>query len=93
MVVFCVHLVTDQPCRPGQVVWSVSAGGMDCPSRTVSHPAGSLSSSQPGGPQCWASHLAFVLIGCVVRDKGRRKSERKSEGERAKEMYIFEVAC
>jgi hypothetical protein len=27
-------------------------------------PAGSLSSSQPGGPPCWASPLAFGLIGC-----------------------------
>jgi hypothetical protein len=40
--------------RPGQVVWSVKAGGMDRPSRTKSHPNGSLSSSQPCGPPCWA---------------------------------------
>jgi hypothetical protein len=33
------------------------------PSRTNSHPAGSLSSSQPGGPPCWANPLAFDLIG------------------------------
>ncbi len=37
--------------------------GMDRPSRTKSHPAVSLSSSQPGGPPCWASPLAFGLIG------------------------------
>jgi hypothetical protein len=30
-----------------------------------------------------------VLIGCE-REKVIRKSERKSEGERAKEVYIFE---
>ncbi len=36
---------------------------MDRPSRTKSHPAGSISSSQPGGPPCWASSLAFGLIG------------------------------
>jgi hypothetical protein len=43
------------------------AGGMNrlsCASR-----AGSLSSSQPGGPSCWVSPLAFVLIVlyCVER--------------------------
>jgi hypothetical protein len=41
-------------------------GGMDGPSRTKSHPAGSVSSSQPGGPPCWASPLAFYLIGTMV---------------------------
>jgi hypothetical protein len=51
--VFCVHIVID----PGQVVWSDMAGGMDRPSRRESHPAGSLSSSQPGGPPCWSSIL------------------------------------
>jgi hypothetical protein len=48
---------------PGQVVWFVRAGIMDRPSRTKSHPAGSLSSSQPDGPPCWSSPLAFSLIG------------------------------
>ncbi len=38
------------------------AGGTARPSRTKSHPAGPLSSSQPGGQLCWASHLAFGLI-------------------------------
>ncbi len=38
---------------------------MDRPSRTKSHPAGSLSSSQPGGPPCWASPLANGLIRLV----------------------------
>jgi hypothetical protein len=42
---------------------SVRAGSIDCPSRTKSHPAGSLSSSQPGGPPCWASPLAIGLKG------------------------------
>ncbi len=32
----------------------------DRPSRTKSHPAGSLSSSQPGGPPCWASPLVYI---------------------------------
>jgi hypothetical protein len=27
-------------------------------------PVGSISSSQPGGPPCWASPQAFGLIGC-----------------------------
>ncbi len=52
--------------RSAQVVWFVWAGGMDRPSRTKSHPAGSLSSSQPGGPPCWTSPLAFGLIGPTV---------------------------
>ncbi len=43
--------------RPGQAVRSVRAGGMDRPSR----PVVSLTSSQPGGPPCWASPLAFLL--------------------------------
>jgi hypothetical protein len=42
-------------CPSGQVAW------------TVRHiqitPARSLSSSQPGGPPCWPSPLAFGLIG------------------------------
>jgi hypothetical protein len=29
----------------------------------IAPPAGSLSSSQPGGPPCWTSPLAFDLIG------------------------------
>ncbi len=45
------------------MLWSVWAGGMDRPSRTKLQPAGSLSSSQPGGPSCWVSTLAFGLIG------------------------------
>ncbi len=49
--------------RPGQMVWSVRAGDMDYPARTKPQPAGSLSCSQPGGPSCWASPLAFGLIG------------------------------
>jgi hypothetical protein len=51
----------------GQVVWSVRAGGMDRPSRTKSHSSGSLSSTQPGGPPCWASPLAFGLIDCPYK--------------------------
>jgi hypothetical protein len=39
---------------------------MDRPSRTKSHPARSFSSSQPGGPPCWASPLAFGLTGCIA---------------------------
>jgi hypothetical protein len=53
--VLCTHLVTDQPqiggkwCGPsGQAAWTVH--------RVQNHTsAGSLSSSQPGGPPCWAS--------------------------------------
>jgi hypothetical protein len=59
--VLCTFSIKISP-RPGQMVWSVRAGGMDRSSRTKSHPAGSLSSSQPGGPPCWASSLDFGLI-------------------------------
>jgi hypothetical protein len=43
------------------------AGGTARTSRTKITPAGSLSSSQPGGPPCWASPLDSGLIGmpCV----------------------------
>jgi hypothetical protein len=47
--------------QPRQVVCSCEAGGMDRQSRTKSHPAGSLYSSQPGGPPCWTSPLAFGI--------------------------------
>ncbi len=45
---------------PDRGKWCGPSGqlAMDRPSRTKSHPAGSLSSSQP----CWASPLAFGLI-------------------------------
>ena len=44
-------------CGPsGQVAWTVNHVQNH-------HPAGSLSSSQPGGPPCWTSPLAFGLIG------------------------------
>jgi hypothetical protein len=52
--------------RPGPVVWSVRAGGMDRPSHTKSHPVGSLSSSHPGGPPCKVSPLAFGLIALYI---------------------------
>jgi hypothetical protein len=61
--VLCTFRNRSAPDR-GQVVWSIRAGGMDRPSRTRLHPSGSLSSSQPGGPPCWASPVAFDLIDC-----------------------------
>ncbi len=65
--VLCIHLVIDlQICpRPGQVVWSVRAGGMDRPSRTKLHTSCWVSFLQPawGGPPCRASPLAFGLTG------------------------------
>ncbi len=77
MAVFCVHAVLehqeqklDLPAssqlsssRPGQVVWSVRKGGIDRPSQHKSHPAGSLSFSQPRGPSCAVISLFFGLIG------------------------------
>jgi hypothetical protein len=51
-------------CGPlGQAAWSVRAGGLVRPSRTQSHPAGPPFSSKLGMPPCWASPLAFGLIG------------------------------
>ncbi len=41
--------------------WCGPSGGMDRPSHIKSNPAGSLSSSQTGGPPCWASPLAFII--------------------------------
>jgi hypothetical protein len=41
-----------------QVVRSVRESSMDRPSQLKSHPAGSLSSSQPGGTLCWVISLA-----------------------------------
>ena len=40
-------------------------------------PAGSLSSSQPGGPPCWASPLAFGLT--VLDGDGAKSHDRKKE--------------
>jgi hypothetical protein len=50
--------------RLGQAVRSIREGGMDPPSQHKSHPAGSLSSSQPGGLPCWVISLAFGLYEC-----------------------------
>jgi hypothetical protein len=66
MAVFCVHLVIYQPENGVSSVFC-QAGGMDGLSRTKLHPARSISSSQPDGPPCWASPLAFGLI---ARDSG-----------------------
>jgi hypothetical protein len=61
MTVFCVHLVINQPQTGASgVVRQGRRHGR--PSRTKSHPAGSISSRQPGGPPCWTSPLAFGLI-------------------------------
>ncbi len=49
-------LCTFSTFRQGEVAWSVRQAAW-----TKSHPAGSPSSSQPGGPPCWASPLAFGL--------------------------------
>jgi hypothetical protein len=46
----------------GQAVRSVREGGMDRQSQHKSHPARSISSSQPGGPPCCVISLAFGLI-------------------------------
>ncbi len=63
MTMLCVHLEKDQPqieakwCGPwGQAAWAAHL--------VINHILhGSLSSSQPGGPPCWTSPLAFGLFG------------------------------
>ncbi len=64
-VLYTFHLVIDQPLTRASA-WCGLSGGMDRPSRTNSHPAGSLSSSQPGGPPCLTITLAFNLIDSYV---------------------------
>jgi hypothetical protein len=61
--VFCVHLVIDQPQTGASGV--VRQGRRHGPSiMCQNHPLlGHSSSSQPGGPPCWASPLAFGLLG------------------------------
>jgi hypothetical protein len=59
--------------RQGQVVRSVREGGMDRPSQHRSHPAGSLSFSQPSGPSCAVISLAFGLIGHPKEENDREK--------------------
>jgi hypothetical protein len=54
------QLLSGQPVRYGK-------GMQYGPSITYKFtPAGSLSSSQPGGLPCWASPLAFGLIGYIL---------------------------
>jgi hypothetical protein len=65
----CVHLVIDHPQTGASGV--VRQGRRHRPSityKTTSHPAGSLSSSQTGGPPCWARHLAYGLIGVYSKE-------------------------
>ncbi len=65
MTLFCVHLETDQP-QTG-VSGVVRQGSMGSPSHTKSHPNGSISSSQLGGPPFWASTLGFGPTECNVQ--------------------------
>ncbi len=55
MTMFCVHSVSDQPQTGTSGVVRQGRRHGPRPSCTNAHPAGSLSSSQPGGPPCWAS--------------------------------------
>jgi hypothetical protein len=50
-------------------------------------PAGSLSSSQPGGTPCWASPLAFGLIG---RQREKSTEREGSQDQRAK--YVMRLS-
>jgi hypothetical protein len=63
---------------------------MDRPSRTKSHPAGSLSSSQLGGPPRLASALAFGLIVRIIDQKASKiviNTEQLVIGSRLAEMW------
>ncbi len=59
-----VQLLSGQPVRQGEGRQSA------CPSLYKITPAGSLSSSQPGGPPCWTSPLAFGRIGVSWKGGG-----------------------
>ncbi len=62
-------------------MWSVRAGGKGRPSRTKSHLAGFLASSQPEGPpQCWTSPLAFGLIGANSKRQHSREQRSYDRG-------------
>ncbi len=61
--VLCIFSNRSTP-DPGSSGGSVRAGGMDYSSR-YSHPAESLSSSQPGGPPRWTSPLAYGHVGYI----------------------------
>jgi hypothetical protein len=58
-----LQLSSSRPEPAVQSVRSVMESGMDRPSQHKSYPAGSLSSSQPGGHPFWVITLAFGLIG------------------------------
>jgi hypothetical protein len=91
--------------RQDQAERSVRAGGMDRPSRKKSHPAGSFSSSQPGGPPCSACLLAFGLIGLSLNTGLLSRSPKNSEichtfwkflrhfPQLAEQINTFQVYC
>jgi hypothetical protein len=65
------------------------AGGMNRPSCT-SH-AGSLSSSQPGGPSCWVSPLAFGLIVLYCVEKLMYETYKSDGGSPKKKKQFTNV--
>jgi hypothetical protein len=74
--VLCTHSNRSAPdrgkwCGPsGQAEWTVH--------QVQNHTllAGSLSSSQPGGPPCWVSPLAFGLIGNIKIQNGEFQNQK-----------------
>ncbi len=104
MTVFCVHSVIEHQQKQldfpqalswtapdnGQAVRSVREGGMDRPSLHKSHPAGSLSSSQPGGPLCWVISLTFGLVGLTVHGVPALALPSLCDFAHVSVLYIFE---
>jgi hypothetical protein len=76
---FCIHSILEHQQQPLDLPearsWAVTVqaiytvrqgmreGGMDRPSQHKSHPVGSLSYSQTGGPPCWVISIAFGVNG------------------------------
>ncbi len=86
------QLLSGQPVQYGKGRWCG-------PSITYKiTPAGSLSSSLPGGPPCWASSLAFGLISigprlhslpCNLQDKQRTMRNSKNIEQRCRSTFKF----
>ncbi len=93
----------DSSCQ-GKWYITEKTGSMACPVSITYKitPSGSLSSSQPGGPPCWASPLAFGLIGrdprgrLVIRKQNPQLSLSESpfvSADKSWERKMSECQC
>jgi hypothetical protein len=69
------ELLNRQSSCQGNQYNTEKAGSTARPSSPKITPAGSICSTQPGGPLCWASHVAFGKEG-----GGGRQAVRGKEG-------------